>query len=225
MTFMRIPINDLIYISKVFLLLPVFLWPILTDAVIGEEFRDNTFVNTVTYGVTKLKFYFSKIIVTCIMVFLFIFLMVFFWYISILLSDHNLLYGELLTNFLLSILSALPLYIATVILSAMLNFVLKRSNLSMFFYWGAITTSFFVNIVQQYSNNKPDIIYEVLLTTQLLKLVGPAKMISITSPLVKLTTFGGGITTSEQMITAAFIGAVYIVILLVISSFLNQKWK
>jgi hypothetical protein len=65
----------------------------------------------------------------------------------------------------------------------------------------------------------------VLLTTQLLKLVGPVKMISITSPLVKLTTLGGGITTSEQMITAAFTGAVYIVILLVISSFLNQKWK
>lgn len=222
---MRVPLEDFIALSKVFIVLPVFLWPIITDAVIGEEFKDNTYINTVTYGVSKLRFYMAKVIVSCTIVLILTSIMVFFWYISTSLMMGGLAGGKLLINFLLSVLAALPLYLAAVIFSALLAFALRKNNLAMLFYWGTISFSFFINIVQQFNSIKFGPIYDALLTTQLLKLVGSAKMLHINTPSIKLSVVGGGITDYTQIYTSVTIGVVYILVFIVISVIINRKWK
>ena len=221
---MRVPLGDFIALSKVFIVLPIFLWPIITDAVIGEEFKDKTYINTVTYGVTKLSFYISKVIASSIIVLMLTFLMVLSWYMFTSLMAGGLVGGELLINLILSVLAALPLYLAAVLFSTLLAFMLRKSSLAMFVYWGAISLSFFINLVQQF-NMKFGPIYDALLTTQLLKLAGSPKMIHINTPSIKLSFVGGGITGCTQMYTAVIIGAAYILAFIVISVILNRKWK
>ena len=221
---LKAPINDLIALSKVTLVLPIFLWPLLTDAITCEEFKDNTYINTVTFGITRLKFFITKTIVSCFLVIMTVLIVVITWCLSASLAIGSMVSGELLINFFASITAALPLYLAAMLLSILLTFVFRKSSLALFSYWGIIGFSYFINIVQSFNSVKLPL-YDALLTTQLTQLVGPPKMIHINNAAIKLSTAGGGITDTKQMFTAAVIGTAYIMVFILSGAFLNRKWK
>lgn len=222
---MKAPMDDLIALSKVTLVLPIFLWPLLTDAITGEEFKDNTYINTVTFGITRLKFFFTKTIVSCFLAIMTVLIVVITWCLSASLAIGSMVSGELLINFLVSITAALPLYLAAMLLSILLTFLFKKSSLALFSYWGIIGFGYFINIVQSFNTVKLGPLYDALLTTQLTHLVGPLKMIHINTAAIKMSTAGGGITDTKQMFTAAIIGTIYIMVFILSGAFLNRKWK
>jgi ABC-2 type transport system permease protein len=217
--------DSLVSISKIFLVIPVFLWPIVTDAAAGEEFKDNNYINSAAYGITKVKFFVTKAIITSILVMLTIFFMLFFWSATASFALKEWVSGELYYNFLSSAFAALPLYIAAALFNLLLAFLLRKSSLSIIIYFAVIAFSYLINAAKFLGNSLFGALYDNLLTTQITRLIGPAKSINIQTDFISISAFGGGSTGSGQMLTAAAIGTIYILVFFVIGILLNRKWK
>ncbi len=216
---MDMPLNYVLSTSIFAIIIPVFLWPFIIEVVSGEEFKDGTFINSISYGVSKTSYYVSKIIVSAVIAILTVLLtvlafmggaMVFGRY-SGMISDPTA------ANFFLAVISAMPLYIAAMIAGTFMVFVIKKNSLAILAYFFIfLCVNPVLSILKLLGLKVGNIVY-FLITNQLIILMGKIRFINIDTPNLKLNTIGGSIATREQMLTAAVIGFVYIAALLLIS--------
>ena len=225
---MKVPLDDMLSMSLLALIIPIFLWPVLTEAVTGEEFRENTYMNTAAFGVPKTSYFLSKVIVSAILVFITVCITVFTYAGSAFLLSTA---GEkanttLFTNYLPAVMSALPLYIAAIIISMLLTFRIKKNSFAIFSYLGLF---FFINpflsILHLFGSKQIDAIRSFLITSQIFDLMGRLHTVNIKTSHIQANLIGGGTASGAQMLTAAGTGLVYILILVVAGVLVNREWK
>lgn len=216
---MDFPLQDVLSVSIFAIIVPVFLWPFIIEVVSGEEFKDNTFVNTITCGVSKTAYYISKIIVSSVIAILTVLITVlaFMGGATAFGTDSVMPFDPIVANYLLAIFSALPLYIAAMIAGTLLMFVIKKNSLAILAYFFIfLCVNPVLSILKLFGLKVGNIVY-FLITNQLIILMGKIRFINIDTSNLKLNTMGGSIATREQMLTAAGIGFVYTVVLLLFS--------
>lgn len=218
-------LDTVLSLAKALVVLPVFLWPLLTDIITAEEYKYNTYINTVTYGVTKIQYYLTKALISSILVIITAFLTVLALCVGASLTYGNLFGDEFFINFVLSILAALPLYIASAIFSVILVLLIKKGSQASFAYWGIIMFSYIINYVQLSGGSKAGFLVKSLITTQLINLIGKVRMVEMRSLFISIDTAGGGMVGTADMLTAAMTGIAHILVLLTVGILLNRKWK
>lgn len=219
------PLETVISLAKVLVILPVFLWPLLTDIIVAEEYKDNTYINTVAYGVTKIQYFLTKALIASILVIISAFLTVTALWVGASIAYGYFVGGEFFINFVLSICAALPLYIAAAIFSVILVLLIKKGSQASFAYWGLITLSYIINYIQITNGSRPGFFTKTLITTHLINLIGDTKMIEMKSHLLSIDITGGGMVSIADISTAAWTGVAHLVVLLIIGILLNRKWK
>ena len=226
--FMKISLDNMLSMSLLALIIPVFLWPVLTEAIIGEEFKENTYMNIASFGISKTTYFLSKVIVSAGLVFITVCITVLTYAGSAFLLSTA---GEktnttLFTNYLPAVMSALPLYIAAIIISTLLTFWIKKNGFAIFSYLGLF---FFINpllsVLHLFGIKQIDAIRSFLITSQIFDLMGRLHTVNIKTSHMQADLIGGGTASGAQMLTAAGVGLVYILILVVAGALVNREWK
>ncbi len=216
---MNFPLNEVLSVSIFALIIPVFLWPFLVDIVCGEEFTENTFVNTLAFGVSKTAIFISKVIVSSILVIITVLVTVVTFLSSVFaFANHNGITPEpLLGNYILAIFAALPLYISAIIIGILLMFVIKKNSLANLTYLVLfLCVNPLFELLRLFGVNL-EYLTNFMITKQLVFLMGEIRSVNINTPKIKMNIIGGSIASQDQMLTAAVIGLIYIISLLLLS--------
>ena len=219
------PPDILLSLVKPAFVIPVFLWPILTEVIIGEDYKDDTYINVVTYGVSKREFCLGKLLVAWLVVFITSVITMLVLYVSIMVVTGSMLTGGFFYNTILAMLAAVPLDMAWVSLQVLLVISIKRGSLASLVYLGSLLACYLVNIVQLMNRNKGNFLVDALPTTQLIHLIGEARALSIASPFLKLNTAGGSMVADGVMWKAAMVGLGYCIIFTVIGMLFHRRWE
>lgn len=123
-----------------FLMVPLFLMPMLSDIVLAEEYREHTLKNTVANGVNRLELYLSKTVTTVVLGLLLAVVAVGAYCASslILLGRDPQFTDQFVREFFLRVGAACTVYIAGMTLSNLLAVLLKRNSLFVFVYYAAV---------------------------------------------------------------------------------------
>jgi ABC-2 type transport system permease protein len=154
------------------LIMPIFLVATFIDVSTGEEQKNLTLKNAVSFGVQRSKIALSKIIVTVILSFMaaIIIFTVFF-------GSGAVLFGigegsmTVIRDALIRILAALPLWIGAISVGTFISLVLNNNTAAAFVYAGTFTViSGVVNLLTMLVSDKFSYISKFLITTQLVNL-------------------------------------------------------
>ncbi len=148
---------------------PIYLIIMIVDMVIGEEIKNLTLKNTISFGIPRGKIVLSKIIVTVILAFVaaIIILIVF-------LGSGAILFGvegvssTLFKDFTLRLLAAIPLWIGAISLGTFLGFFFTNYTLCAFVYTGLfVVTGPIIRLLSTLVSDKFMYINNILITTRL----------------------------------------------------------
>ncbi len=222
--FVRIPFNQWLSISMPALLVPVFLWPIITDVVAGEEFKENTISNTASFGISKIKFFLSKVVVSAVLVIITVFVTVFtFTFSAWLLSPNGVVKdGITLSNYIQTVLAIIPLYFATITICTLLTFTIQRQSLATFVYIGLFSVNPLA-VLMGASDYIPGKKY--FITTQIFDLLGSPKMVSLKTSAITMNTLGGSASDNKTLLFAVGVGLLYLLVFSLIGALANRKWN
>lgn len=210
--------NNIPNISLIFLLdtsllmlsVPVFLVAAMLDMVTAEEQKNQTMRNTITFGLSRHKIVLSKVITSVILALIsaFIISIAFFGSGAVLFGlgqDFSLK----ISNDLLRLLAALPLWIGAISVGTFFAIVISNSTVFGFVYAGIfLMTSKVIQLLSIIVSDKFNYIQNILITTQLSKLAKPT-------------------ATAHDITCSVLIGVMYTVIftLLSILCFKNKEIK
>lgn len=154
------------------LVAPVFLILMMVDVVSGDDVREHTFKNTLSYGVSRSKLYISNIIASTIIaavVFTLIVLFTIGLSFLILPSGNNTV--TLLGELFIRILVAVPLYTAAISIGTLLSIILKKSSSFGFFYAMVfLIIAPITNFLTRTVSASFSVVYNLLITVQLDKI-------------------------------------------------------
>ena len=105
----------------------LFILPFVANSLFADEYQNGTFKNSVAYGVKREVLYFGKLILSsiiCIMISVII-LLIFVSSAEILLQNSGAVYRN---DFLADIWHSVPLFLAGLTFSHMLNFITKKAS-------------------------------------------------------------------------------------------------
>lgn len=193
------------------LIIPIFLVIMFVDITASEEIKDGILKNTVAFGISRVKLYISKIVSSVILAFIsaFVILTAFIGSAFLIFEPGKHFTGSFAADFSYRILSAIPLYIAAIVICMMLAFIIKKNMLFAFTYAALfVVINLIVKVLYTLVSEKFLWVYNLLITRNL-------KFLS------------GDIVTSTQMLTAAGIGFAYAIIftLMGIMVFKKQELK
>ncbi len=189
--------------------LPAVVFLIMMYIDVTEELKDKTLRNTLTSGLSREKLYISKLIIPIIISFITcIFILVFFVGSTLLFLKSGNLSSAILTNLLLRLLCAIPLYIAAISFGVLLSFILKNQYAFAYTYIGIFALmGTFIKLLCAFVSNKFYGIYNILITTN----------ISVLTP-VKNSNL-----TSLQMLHSIGLGFAYTIIFTIIGIIIFRK--
>ena len=158
-----------------FLMVLTYLIIAFVDMTAGDEIKENTLKNTLSSGISRTSVYLSKIISSTILTFLSaaIMLSVFLGFVFILFEPGKELTAAFLSDFVLRLLSAIPLYIAAITIGVLLCFAIKRNSvvtavyIALFAFTGGIFNLLGIVVSKIFLN-----IYRALISTNINALAG-----------------------------------------------------
>lgn len=165
--------SDLFFYSTQFLLIPIFLVVIIIDMVIGEEFKNLTIKNVVSFGLSRDKIILSKIITTIILsvVAAIIILVVFLGSGWILFGGKDELSFSIVSNFFLRLGTAVPLWIGAITVGTFITLLIRNNTISAYAYIVLFTaTGIIIRILATLISDKFMVIHKYLITTNISKL-------------------------------------------------------
>lgn len=191
------------------LTLPVFLVGIIIDMVIGEEIKNLTLKNVVSFGIPRRKIVLSKIIVTVILSFIAAIIILTFY-----LGSGVILFGvegvslALFKDFLLRLLAAIPLWIGAISVATLMGFIFSNNTIFAFIYAFMFSlTGSILKFLSALVSDKIMYIYNILITTQIKNL--SALTITADNSVQAIST--------DSLISAILIGAIYTVVFTILS--------
>jgi len=110
--------------SLVFL---IFIIPFLVNTIFADEYKNGTFKNNLSYGVSRITLYFGKLIMVMLvsMVMSVMILLAFIPTVELLMENSGASYRH---EFIRAVISYIPLLLASLTLSHMLSFVTKKTG-------------------------------------------------------------------------------------------------
>lgn len=195
---------SLMYLGVQLLNAPVFLVFIIVDMVTNEENKNLTLRNVVSFGTSRNKIILSKIIVTIILSIIAALIIL-----TAFLGSGALIFGlgdgfsmDIVKDFSLRLLGALPLWIGSIAVGTFLGIVLKNNTLSSFVYFGLFTIlKNIIQILSFFISDKFMYIYNLLITVNLENFKAEAITNDI---LVRATLLGIGYTLLFTILTMVY---------------------
>lgn len=166
----QMTVSNIMEISINMLMVPVFLVLMNVDVVTGDDIREHTYKNTLSYGVSRSKLYVSNIIASVILAFVIfsITLLVLLGSAFLFLEPGKLVTVPGLQDFFLRILAAIPLYIAAISIGTLLSILLRGNNAFGFTYVMLfVAVAPIIRVLAGLISSKIMILYNVLITTQI----------------------------------------------------------
>lgn len=148
----NIPINRenlLNFIPIAFIILPTFMILFLPN--FSEEFRNNTFKNSITLGIEKRTILLYKFFTTCIIFFIYSVICIGTFLISLLmLEPGNNFSNSLIIEFLTKFVVAFPTFLAVLAIIYLLMVIIKNDIIvCIVFYYGIMQLPFFIVIIEK----------------------------------------------------------------------------
>lgn len=188
---------------------PIFLVGIVIDMVIGEELKNLTLKNVVSFGISRKKIVLSKIIVTVILSFIAAVIILTFY-----LGSGAILFGvegvslALFKDFLLRLLAAIPLWIGAISVGTLMGFIFKNNTIFAFAYaFMFVSISSMLKVLSFFISDKIMYIHNVLITTKIKTL----------SALTMTPANNIQAITTDSLISAVVIGVIYTVVFSILS--------
>ncbi|ABW17690.1 ABC transporter permease subunit [Alkaliphilus oremlandii] len=166
-------LSEIMYIGIQAINLPIFLVLMMVEIVTSEENKNLTIRNAVSFGIPRNKMIASKVVTTTILssIAALIILTVFLGSGAILLgfgADFSL---EIVKDFSLRLLVAVPLWIGAISVGTFLGIVFKSSTVSSFIYFGVFTMARkIINVLEVIVSDKFKYLHKILITTNLFNL-------------------------------------------------------
>lgn len=165
--------GSIMQISIGMLMVPIFLVLMNVDVISGDDVREHTFKNILSYGVPRSKLYVANIMASVILAFIIfsITLMVLLGSAFLFLEPGKIVTAAFLKDYFLRILAAIPLYIAAISFGTLLSIIIKSNNAFGFAY-AMIFVAFapIIKAVASLISYKIMILYNVLITAQITNL-------------------------------------------------------
>lgn len=180
----------LMKLSTNMLTIPIFLIGPIVDMVTAEEYKNSTFKNVLSFGISKEKLVLSKIIVSIILslVAAIIILTVFFGSGTIIFGIGKEFSATLLISFIKILLISSILWIGSIAVCTFFAFSFKNSNIFSFTY--VLTFVLFSKVITLLSvlvSDKFKYIHDILITTHINRLNAP----NLTSSTLGLSALTG----------------------------------
>ncbi|SHD75679.1 ABC transporter permease [Schnuerera ultunensis] len=152
---------------------PIFLVIMMIDMVTSEENKNLTLKNVVSFGIPRNKIIISKIIATAILSIVAALIIL-----TIFLGSGTILFGlgedfsmDILRDFSLRILAAIPLWISGISVGTFISLVFKNNTIFSFLYAILFTmTGLVTQILSRLLSEKFMYIHKILITTNLMSL-------------------------------------------------------
>ena len=192
---------------------PIFLVFMPIDMVSGEEIKNLTLKNSVSFGIPRSKIVLSKIIVTVILSFIAAIIIL-----AVFLGSGTILFGTegvttfLVKEFTLRLLGAIPLWIGAISIGTFLSFIISNYTLCSFAYAGSfVVVRPIIRLLGTLVSDKFMYINNILITTRL-------------DSLSKLYEQKFQPVVADTMIYAAIVGAAYTIAFTILSIlYFNKK--
>lgn len=185
---------------------PVFFVLMIIDMVSGEEIKNLTLKNSISFGIPRSKIVLSKIIVTVILSFIAAIIIL-----SVFLGSGVILFGTegvtstLTKDFTLRLLSAIPLWIGAISVGTFLAFIFSNYTLFSFVYAGLfVAAGPIIRLLGRLVSDKFMYINNILITTRL-------------NSLSRIYQQNFQSVISDTMTFAVIVGAAYTVVFAILS--------
>lgn len=208
--FPQIPSLSMLYQMGIGMLgLPIYLVGIIIDMVIGEESKNLTLKNVVSFGIPRGKIILSKIIVVVILSFIAaIIILTIFYGSGVILFGADDLSLDLSQELSLRLLAAIPLWIGAISVGTLMGYILNNNTLFAFVYTFTFAlTGNLLKFLSALISDKIMYIYNILITTQIKNLTA--------LPMLEDNSIQA--IASDTLFSAISIGAIYTVVFAVLS--------
>lgn len=194
---------------------PVYLIGLIIDMVIGEEAKNLTLKNAVSFGIPREKIILSKIIAAVTLSFIAAIIIL-----TVLYGSGVILFGVdglslvLVKDFLLRLLAAIPLWIGVISVGTLMGFIFNNNTIYAFVYTFTFAlTGTVLKFLSALLSDRIMYIYNILITTQIESLC----------TLTMIDDNNIQAITSNSLITAISIGIMYIVVFTILSILYFRK--
>ena len=191
-------------VTLMLLVYPLYFMVMFVDIILGEENKEHTMKNTISFGISRPKLFIAKNISAIIvsMAVAAVTVAVFFVSSLILLKPGAGYTNALLSDLGLKIAAALLVYIAAIVMGTFLATMIKRNGLFIFAYFGAIIVPVLVFKLLALANSGFRKVADVMLMAQ-------------TDILPQ--------ATSAQMLTVVWVALAHIVIFGILGAVLSKR--
>lgn len=162
--------GNIMQISIGMLMVPIFLVLMNVDVISGDDVREHTFKNTLSYGVPRSSLYVANIMASVILAFVIflITLLVLLGSAFLFLEPGKLVTAAFFKDYFLRILAAIPLYISAISLGTLLSIIIKSNNAFGFTYAMIfVAVAPIIRAIAGLTSSKVMILYNVLITTEI----------------------------------------------------------
>lgn len=194
---------------------PVYLVGVIIDMVIGEETKNLTLKNVVSFGIPRGKIILSKIIVAVTLSFIAAIIIL-----TVLYGSGVLLFGvdglslALFKDFLFRLLAAIPLWIGAISVGTLMGYIFNNNTIYAFAYTFTFAlTGSMLKFLSALISDKIMYIYNILITTQIKNL----------SVLTIIDDNNIQAIANSSLISAISIGAIYIIVFAILSMMYFRK--
>lgn len=187
------------------LIIPTFLILPIVEMVTAEEYKNLTFKNVLSFGISRNKLVLSKIIVSIILslVASIIILAVFFGSGTILFGVGKAFSSTILINFIKRLLASSVLWIGSIGVCTFFAFTFKNSNIfSLTYAFTFILLSKFIKLLSVLISEKLMYIHDILITTHIDKISS--------SQITNSTLYLGALTGIIYLIVFTILSIIYI---------------
>lgn len=163
-------LSELMYMGIQSISLPLFLVLMMVDIITSEENKNLTLKNAISFGISRNRIVLSKIVATVVLSIIAAFIIL-----TVFLGSGAMLFGlgkdfsiDIVKDFSLRLLVALPLWIAGISIGTFLGIVFKNNTMSSFIYVGVFSmTGNIIGLLSLIVSPKLMNINKFLITTNL----------------------------------------------------------
>lgn len=207
MTNSPVTIYYIMTILESMFILPVFLVLAPTSTATNEEIKEKTLRNTLSFGIPRNRLYIAKFIVSVILsaILGIVMLGAFFGFSFLMLSPGEQFTAYFINDFFKRLLSAVPLYTASIAICSFLGFVIKNEIVYSFTYAGLfIIVKPIIALLSSVLSEKLSFLDGFLISSM-------------------LSDLGANMVSDMQLLTIALRGALYTVIFVIIGMIVFKR--